>query len=342
MEEKPLLHLLTGEPVSRMPIWLMRQAGRYLPEYRAIREKAGSFLDLCLSPDLASEITLQPIRRFGFDAAIMFADILLVPLALGRRPVFKEGEHPKIEPVRDDKSLGKLRWKIEVLAPVFETLRRMENELPESVTRIGFAGGLWTVAGYMIDGNSATSFNTALAKTGEDTAFLTRLFDILHDATVEYLGRQIEAGAEVLQIFDSWAGLLQGQNFKRWVIEPTRQLVDSIKKEYPAVPIIGFPRGARPDDYKAYLEQTGVDALSLDTDISLSFARNELQPLKPLQGNLDPKLLVEGGDKMRRAVDDIIATMGPRHIMNLGHGVLPETPPEHVTRLVEQVRTWSG
>ena len=342
MEEKPLLHLLTGEPVSRMPIWLMRQAGRYLPEYRAVREKAGSFLNLCLTPDLASEVTLQPVKRFGLDAAIVFADILLVPLALGRKPVFKEGEHPRIEPVRDEKSLGKLRWKIESLAPVFETLRSMESGLPESVTRIGFAGGLWTVAGYMVDGDSASGFSSLLSKTGEDPAFLDKLIDILHDATVEYLGRQIESGAEVIQLFDSWAGLLQGQNFKRWVIEPTRQLVGSLKKEYPDVPIIGFPRGAQPDDYKAYLEQTGVDALSLDQNISLSFARKELQPLKTLQGNLDPKLLLEGGDQMRRAVDEIIATMGPRHIMNLGHGILPETPPEHVARLVEQVRTWAG
>ncbi|MDD5585828.1 MAG: uroporphyrinogen decarboxylase [Alphaproteobacteria bacterium] len=342
MEGKPLLDLLSNRTASRMPLWFMRQAGRYLPEYRELRKRADGFLDLCLTPDLATEITLQPIRRFGLDAAILFADILLVPYALGRKPSFEEGKKPEILPIRSEKDLEKLRWNIGLLEPVFETLSRLEGELPDAVTRIGFAGGLWTVACYMIDGGSAEGFPAATAAEEKNPAFVARLFSLLHDATLEYLGRQIEAGAEVIQIFDSWAGLLRGNAFQRLVVEPTRELVAALKKEYPNVPVIGFPRGALPEDYKAFVEQTGVDALGIDQNISLSFARSALQPVKPLQGNLDPRLLVSGGRDMQKAVDAIIATFGPRHIFNLGHGILPQTPPENVARLVEQVRTWAG
>jgi uroporphyrinogen decarboxylase len=342
MERKPLLSLLSGQPSPRMPIWLMRQAGRYLPEYREVRQRAGGFLDLCLTPDLATEITLQPIRRFGLDAAIVFADILLVPYALGRKPEFDKGGKPRMMPVRGDKELSRLHWNIHHLEPVFETLRRMESELPRHVTRIGFSGGLWTLAAYMVDGDSSSGFGATIEAAKNGQAFLKQLFSILHDAVLEYIGRQIEAGAEVIHLFDSWAGVLQGNDFERWVIGPTRELVRAVKKEYPNVPVIGFPRGALPEDYKAYFEMTGVAALAIDQHISLSYACDVLQPIGLLQGSLDPQLLVEGGENMRKAVDDIIATLGPRHIFNLGHGVLPQTPPENVAKLVDQIRTWAG
>jgi uroporphyrinogen decarboxylase len=342
MEGKPLLDLLSGQSSSRIPLWLMRQAGRYLPEYRELRQKVGSFLELCLTPDLATEISLQPVQRFGFDAAILFADILLVPYALGRTPVFEEEKKPAIVPVRGERDLGRLCWNIRLLENVFETLRRMESELPPSVTRIGFSGGLWTLAAYMVDGGSPDGFKATIEAAKHNQNFLKQLFSILHDAALEYIGRQIEAGAEVIQLFDSWAGLLQGNDFERWITGPTRELVVAVKKEYPNVPVIGFPRGALPEDYRSFFEGTGVDALGIDHSIPLSFARNVLQPIGLLQGNLDPHLLVEGGEKMQKAVDDIVATLGPRHIFNLGHGVLPQTPPENVARLVDQIRTWAG
>ncbi len=340
--DKPLLDLLRGKELIRNPIWLMRQAGRYLPEYRELRKQAGSFLNLCLNPELAAEVTLQPIRRFGFDAAILFADILLVPYGLEQSLTFKEGEGPVLEPITTEKELSKLLWNSEALEPVFQTLRLVKKEIPDETTLIGFAGAPWTVASYMIEGRGKTGFTNALKIAENNPRFMQRLLKVLHQATLEYLGRQIEAGAEVLQIFDSWAGLLNDVQFRQWVIAPTKKLVKAIKAEYPNVPIIGFPRGVSAENYYAYVAETGVDALSIDQNVPADFAIAKLQRVKPLQGNLAPELLVAGGETMRKAVTEILQKFGPSHIFNLGHGVVPETPPEHVAELVQQVRNWKA
>ncbi|MGE3624315.1 MAG: uroporphyrinogen decarboxylase family protein, partial [Bdellovibrionales bacterium] len=253
---KPFLDVLHGKDPDRMPIWLMRQAGRYLPEYRELRKQAGSFLDLCLTPDLAAEITLQPIRRFGFDAAILFADILLIPHALGQKLEFREGEGPHLDPLADDEAIRHLSFDAEKLAPVFETVANLRGRLPERTALIGFCGGIWTVAGYMIDGNSRTEFATAKSWLAENPERFGMLADRLIDASEDYLCRQIEAGAEAIQIFESWAGLLAGGDFDRWVIEPTRELVARIKSRHPAIPVIGFPRGAG-SRYRDYAAKTG-------------------------------------------------------------------------------------
>src|ERR1700733_12255720 len=286
---KPILDVLIGKKPERIPIWLMRQAGRYLPEYRALRAQAGNFLDLCLTPELAAEITLQPIKRFGFDAAILFADILLIPYALGQKLEFREGEGPVLERLDDEKSLAALKFDIEKLAPVFDTLQKVKSDLPGETSLIGFCGGPWTVAAYMIDGTSRENFSHAQSRVVEKPETLKRLIEMLVDASENYLCRQIEAGAEVLQIFESWAQLLSGDAFERWVIEPTRELVSRVKRKFPHVPIIGFPRGAGAH-YRDYAMKTGVDAVSIDQHVSLADAR-ELQSVRPLQGNLDPELL---------------------------------------------------
>jgi uroporphyrinogen decarboxylase len=336
---KSMLSVLSGEKPERRPIWLMRQAGRYLPEYKAVRAKAGSFLNLCLDPEMAAEVTLQPLRRFDMDAAILFADILLVPYALGASLEFQEGEGPVLAPVRNMADLGRLKWHWEKVAPVFETLRIVKSSLAYATTLIGFSGAPWTVACYMIEGRGKTGFGKALefAKSG-DADFLASFFDILHNATLDYLSRQIEAGAEVIQLFDSWAGLLDDAGFRNFCIEPTRKLVSALKLKYPSVPIIGFPRGARPENYRRYVTETGVDALGIDEKITLNFARDELQTVKPVQGNLAPELLVEGGEAMRRGVEDIMRTLGKNHIFNLGHGVPQTTPLENVEELIKIIR----
>ena len=335
---KPLLRVLAGDPLSPPPIWLMRQAGRYLPEYRAVRIKAKTFLDLCFSPELACEVTLQPIGRYGFDAAILFSDILVVPHALGRRVGFIDGEGPKLDPigVHDIAALD-VEAVRNVLAPVFETVRMVRHALPSTTTLIGFAGAPWTVATYMVEGGSGRDF--AMAKRfalGNPDAF-GRLIGCLVDATADYLCGQVEAGAEALQLFDSWAGVLSEPEFRRWAIEPTRALVGKVKAVHPGIPIIGFPRGAGLM-YADFARETCVDALSLDTGMPLSFAQ-ALQARMPVQGNLDPQLLVVGGEAMRDAVRNILNALaaGP-YVFNLGHGIVPETPPENVAELVRIVR----
>jgi len=333
---KPILDVLSGKTPDRVPLWLMRQAGRYLPEYRNLRARAGNFLDLCLTPKWASEITLQPIKRFDFDAAILFADILLIPFALGQKLQFREGEGPVLEKLEDEKSLAKLQFDQKKLQPVFETIEDVKNSLPSATALIGFCGGLWTVAAYMIDGTSRQNFSQAKLWAAEKPDLLDKLIGILLDASENYLCRQIEAGAEIIQIFESWAGLLTGDKFDRWVIKPTRELVARVKRKYPHIPIIGFPRSAG-DHYRSYAENTGIDAVSIDQQVTLDYAK-ELQKIKPLQGNLDPVLLVKGGEDMRQATLAILDKLGPRHIFNLGHGVVPETPPDHVADLVKIVR----
>ncbi len=337
MTDKILLDVLKGKNVNRMPVWLMRQAGRYLPEYRRLREKAGSFLGLCLNADLAAMVALQPVSRFELDAAILFSDILMVPYGLGQQLEFREKEGPFLEPVTPD-NIKNLVWKAEKLEPVFGTMERMKQKLPGHVARLGFAGGLWTVACYMVEGRGKSGFSRVMKTDVECPGFMDRLMDILNDATLEYIGRQIEAGAEAIQLFDSWAGLLKGKRFRKRVLEPTKALIEALKKEYPGVPVIGFPRGARLEDYKKFRDMTGVDALGLDQNVSVDYARAALKGKIPLQGNLDPELLVTGGDKMKESAAYIMDRLGPDHIFNLGHGIRPETPPGNVAGLVDFLR----
>ena len=334
---KPLLKVLRGEVTKHRPIWLMRQAGRYLPEYRELRAKAGSFLTMCYTPELASEITLQPIRRFGFDAAILFSDILVIPHALGLTLDFREGEGPVLQTVVSENDLACLIYNPGKLAPISETLRLVKPQLPVAVTLIGFCGAPWTVACYMIDGNSKNDFKRAKEYAQTKPEFLDKLIRILTDASEQYLSAQIESGAEVLQLFESWAGLLSGADFRRFVIEPTRELVRRIKAKYPHVPIIGFPREAG-DGYTPYIRETGIDAMSIDQHVDLETARRDWQSIKPVQGNLDPEILLKGGAPMRAAIEKILTTLGPQHIMNLGHGILPQTPIAHVEELIRIVR----
>ncbi len=341
---KPFLQSLKGEVMIPPPCWLMRQAGRYLPEYRSIRAQANGFLDLCYSPEKATEVTLQPLRRYGFDAAILFSDILVVPDALGQAVRFQEGEGPKLTPLRTSAQLDALTLDgfQDRLRPVFETVSRLKTAIPTSTALIGFAGAPWTVATYMVEGSGSKDFLEAKAMAYGQPELFQRLIDLLVRATGDYLVAQIDQGAEVLQLFDSWAGALPENEFAKWVIAPTRRLVERIKSERPGIPIIGFPRGAGAL-YQAFVEQTGVDGVSLDTGIPLDWAVKVLQPKVTLQGNLDPVMLVTGGSALDQAVDRIlsICSKGP-FIFNLGHGILQMTPPDHVARLVERVRAWKG
>jgi uroporphyrinogen decarboxylase len=338
--ERRLLRVFAGEALTPPPIWLMRQAGRYLPEYRAVRARVGGFLDLCYSPRLAAEVTLQPIRRYGFDAAILFSDIFVVTDALGQRVDFIEGEGPRLDPIRSEGELSRLnpdatRAKF---ALVCETVARLRQDLPHETTLIGFCGAPWTLATYMVEGQKSADQAQARLWAYRDPAGFQRLIDLLADVSVEYLSGQVEAGADVLQIFDSWAGSLADDQFRRWVIEPTARMVAQLKKRHPGVPVIGFPRGAG-GQAKSYAADTGVDAVSCDTAMPLEFMARELSPCTVVQGNLDPLLLVTGGPALERRVAETQAALSRRpFIFNLGHGIVPETPPENVARLVELVR----
>jgi len=339
---KPFLEALEGRNRGRTPIWLMRQAGRYLPEYRKVRADARNFLDLCYSPDMATEVTLQPIRRFGFDAAILFADILLIPDALGQDVSFVEGEGPRLVPITDGKGLAQLDpTKIhDCLNPVYETVDRLSSALPPETALIGFAGAPWTVATYMVAGRGTPDQKDAKLWAYRDEAGFQALIDMLVEATVAYLDAQVKAGAEALQLFDSWSGTLPAQEFQKWCVEPTTQIVARLNALHPSIPIIGFPKGAGAS-YPVYAESTGINGVSLDTSTPLDWARTALPETIALQGNLDPIHLVAGGDKMRDAVDTILMKLkSERFIFNLGHGIIPETPPEHVADLVEYIRGW--
>jgi uroporphyrinogen decarboxylase len=341
---KPILRVLSGQHCSPPPVWLMRQAGRYLPEYREIRSKANGFLDFCFNPDLAVEATFQPIRRFGLDGAIMFSDILVVAHALGQKVSFPNGAGPQLEPICNAGDLARLsvdEFK-ERLAPVFEILRRLRRDLPATTTLIGFAGAPWTVASYMVEGRGGTGFAKAKRMAYGDPSLFGRLIALLVETTVEYLAAQIEAGAEALQIFDTWAGNLAEAELRRWSLEPLARIVARLKAKYPDVPVILFPRGAGPL-YADFARIPGLAGLSLDSNLPLAWAAAELQPRLALQGNLDPVLLAVGGRAMRREIQRILETLGRGPlIFNLGHGILPETPPEHVSELVEMVRGWRG
>ncbi|HLY58643.1 MAG TPA: uroporphyrinogen decarboxylase [Stellaceae bacterium] len=340
-EDKPFLRAVMGAPVAHHPFWLMRQAGRYLPEYRAIRAKARDFVQLCLTPDLATEITLQPIRRFGMDAAILFSDILLVPFSLGQELAFQEGEGPKLEPIRDRSGLTRLSEALdfERLLPVYETIRLVKQALPPETALIGFAGAPWTLATYMVEGGSSRQFAAIGSWVSRDADGFQVLIDRITTAVTAHLDRQIAAGVEAVQIFDSWAAAALPHDLKRWVYEPTRRIVASLKERWPAVPVIGFPKGIGTATAE-YVRTTGVDMISVDTTLPLDFARDTLQPLAAVQGSLDPELLVTGGTAMKAAVERIVDTLGAgRFVFNLGHGVLQTTPPEHVAALAEQLRS---
>ncbi len=334
--------VLDGEVLSPPPIWLMRQAGRYLPEYRAVRAKVGGFLELCFDPARAAEVTLQPVTRYDLDAAILFSDILVIPYALGRRVWFVEGEGPRLDPI-DEGGIAALGGALSgVLAPVVETVRRVRAGLGEDKTLIGFCGAPWTVATYMIAGRGTPDQAPALAFQREHAADFQRLVDALVSASADYLVAQLRAGADVAQIFDSWAGVLGDDAFGRWSFAPTAAIVQRVKAAVPDARIIGFPKGIG-ERLLRYVEGTGVDGVSLDWTVPLSFARDVLQPKLAVQGNLDPKMLVAGGDAMDRAIDTILEALGHgRFIFNLGHGIVPETPAEHVARLVARVRAWRG
>ncbi len=337
---KPLLRVLAGERESVPPLWLMRQAGRYLPEYRALREKAAGFLDLCFDARRAAEITLQPIRRFGFDAAILFSDILVVPYALGQRVTFVEGEGPRLDALKDPAALQKLRTAVDhaALEPVYETIGRVRQDLSPAVTFLGFCGAPWTLATYMIAGQGTPDQLPARLFAYRHPEAFAKLIEILVDASASYLVRQFTAGVDAVQIFDTWAGILPAEEFERWCIEPHARIVEKVRAEIPGARIIGFPRGAG-TELGRYLDAVAVDAVGLDWTIELEFARSMIQKRRPVQGNLDPLALLAGGTALDRSIDAILAafSQGP-FIFNLGHGVLPETPLSHVERLVERVR----
>jgi uroporphyrinogen decarboxylase len=337
---KPLLRALAGEPMDRPAVWLMRQAGRYLPEYRALRQDATNFLDMCLTPERAVEATLQPIRRFGMDGAILFCDILVVPFALGRSVAFREGEGPVLEPLRTRKEAASLVTDgvAERLGAVYAAITEIQSSLSPETALIGFAGAPWTVATYMVEGGTNRDFAAVKRWALGDEEGFDVLIDRLVDATVAHLSAQITAGAEVVQLFDSWAGVLPERAFRRYVIAPTARIVTALKTRHPGVPVIGFPRGAGLM-YRAYVMETGVSAIGLDSAVPCAIAQRTLQSLVPVQGNLDPLLLVVGGAAMAEAVAAIRASFGGGpFVFNLGHGVLPQTPVENVERLVELVR----
>jgi uroporphyrinogen decarboxylase len=341
---KRFLKALNKEKLDRPPFWLMRQAGRYLPEYRQTRADAGSFLDLCYNPSLAEEVTLQPLRRYDFDAAILFADILLIPDALGQPLAYKEGEGPVLDPVRSAKELSSLSFENlhNRLNPVYETVNRLSGSIPSHCTLIGFAGSPWTVATYMVEGRGSKDYVETKKWAYSDPEGFDQLIDLLVQATIEYLLKQIEAGAEVVQLFDTWAGVLPDDKFERWVIQPTQKIITAIRAKHPNFPVIGFPKGVG-GNLLDFVEKTGVTAVSLDTSASLSWAAREIQPKVTVQGNLDPILLVAGGQAMVDRIHHILETLsGGSHIFNLGHGIIPQTPPENVELLANTVRNWKA
>lgn len=339
MSHKPLLATVMGERQTRPPVWIMRQAGRYLPEYRQTRALARDFLDLCYTPDLAVEVSLQPLRRFDLDAAIMFSDILVVPDALGQKVRFEQGEGPILEPVTEQTIAalqpGRARSH---LAPMFETLSRLRAELADDKTLIGFCGSPWTVATYMIGGRGSTDQAAARLFALRHPEAFAGLMDILVETSIDYLVGQFEAGADVVQLFESWALNLDDAAFETQVIAPNRRIVEGVRARVPNAPIIGFPRGAA-GNLARYAAGTGVNALGLDYATPLDFAAQHLPKGFAVQGNLDPLRLVAGGAQMDERVDAIIAAFADRpHIFNLGHGIVPETPIEHVARLIERVK----
>lgn len=334
----PLLSVLRGHRPSRPPLWLMRQAGRYLPEYRALRAEKGGFLELCYDSESAAEVTLQPIRRFGFDGAILFSDILVVPHALGQDLWFEAGEGPRLAPPLVEAELSSFTKAAARLKPVIETVRRVRAALSPETTFLGFAGSPWTVATYMVAGAGSKDHAAARRMAYQNPAKFEGIIDAIIETTVDYLSDQIEAGVDAVQLFDSWAGSLSPEQFRRWVIAPNARTVKALKARHPETPIIGFPKGAGAK-LVDYANETGVDALGLDETLDPVWAARELPAGMPVQGNLDPLALIAGGETLDRAVDVILEALSGRpHIFNLGHGILQDTPIEHVERLVARVR----
>jgi uroporphyrinogen decarboxylase len=337
---KPLLDVLDHQRRTPPPVWMMRQAGRYLPEYRAVREKAGDFLKLCFTPEFAAEVTLQPVRRFGFDAAILFSDILVVPHALGQSVWFVAGEGPRLDPIADRQGIARLKVEVDqgALAPIYETIRRVKADLSPQVALLGFCGAPWTVASYMIAGRGTPDQEPArLFAYGNPEAFAA-LVEKLVDASASYLTEQLRAGVDAVQIFDTWAGVLPPGEFRRWSLEPTQRIISKVRRQVPGAKVIGFPRGVGAGLMR-YVEEVPVDAVSLDWTTDLEFARDQIQGRMPVQGNLDPLVLVAGGAALDRAIDEILAAFadGP-FIFNLGHGILPQTPIAHVEQMLARVR----
>jgi uroporphyrinogen decarboxylase len=337
-----LVRALRGEALDHPPVWFMRQAGRYLPEYRELRGRARNFLDLCYTPDFAVEVSLQPLRRFDLDAVILFADILLVPDALGQSVRFVEGEGPRLDPIRSRSDVARLDVGRldEHLAPVYETVRRLAAELEGPTALIGFAGAPWTVATYMVEGRGGADALAAKRWAYADDEGFSALIDVLTDVTVRYLVAQADAGADVVQVFDTWAGMLPEQGFRRWCLEPLTIIARRFRAVHPEVPLIAFPRGTA-TRLPALIEETGVDGIGIDTTVSPVWAARILQPHCTVQGNLDPGALMAGGAAMKREAVHILKSLsGGRFVFNLGHGILPDTPPEHVAELVALVRNW--
>ncbi len=344
-DQKTLLRALAGETQDVPPIWMMRQAGRYLPEYRATRAQAGDFLSLCYNPDLATEVTLQPIRRYGFDAAILFADILLIPQALGADLWFVTGEGPRLSTITTEADFAKLGPASDIhetLNPIYQTVRNLAGALPAETTLIGFAGAPWTVATYMIAGRGTPDQGPAHALRQENTALFEALLARITEATIDYLSMQIEAGAEVVKIFDSWAGSLQGADFEKYALEPCRQITSALKARHPNVPVIGFPREAK-EKYIGFAKATGIDCVALDNSVDPEWAAAHVQTEGCVQGNLASRHMVTGGqeliDDTRRIVDAF--RKGP-HIFNLGHGITPDASPDNVQLMIDTVRDRSG
>jgi uroporphyrinogen decarboxylase len=337
-----LLDTLRGRSGDRRPVWLMRQAGRYLPEYRALRADKGGFLELVHDSEAAAVVTLQPIRRFGFDGAILFSDILVIPHALGQELAFLEGEGPHLSPPLVDHALAALEAAPERLEPIYRTVRLVRDQLGPETTLLGFAGSPWTVATYMIAGQGSRDQQAARLMAYRDPAALQTIVDAIVTASVDYLAGQIAAGAEAVQLFDSWAGSLAPREFERWVIAPNAAIVAALKQHHPDVPVIGFPKGAGAK-LPAYAHETAVDAVGLDETVDPLWANQALPAGLPVQGNLDPLLLLAGGAELEAAAHRILdAFAGRPHVFNLGHGIDKETPIAHVERLLAAVRGWRG
>jgi uroporphyrinogen decarboxylase len=338
MGEKRLVAALQGKQTDRIPFWFMRQAGRSLPEYRALREMHKNFLEFCYTPKAASEATLQPIRRFGMDGAVIFSDILVVPHALGVDIRFEEGVGPILTPIRDVASLKTLKGNLtEKLAPVYETLRLTKKNMPKETALIGFVGAPWTLACYVIEGRSSKNFSTLkeLAKT--DREFFTKLMDLLTDSVTQHTINQIEAGAEIIQLFDSWAGMANDEEYRQWIIAPAKKIVQKIKAAYPDVPIIGFPRQSG-SKFEAYARDTGVDAVSVDQTVPLDWIKTKLQPICLVQGCLNNELLADDKQGALSEAKTILATLDKPFVFNLAHGILPHTPVENIQALCELLK----
>ncbi|GGD59910.1 uroporphyrinogen decarboxylase [Croceicoccus mobilis] len=336
----PLFDTLKGSNLAERPVWLMRQAGRYLPEYRELRAEKGGFLALVYDSEAAAEITMQPLRRFGFDGAILFSDILIVPYAMGQDLEFLAGEGPKLSPRLADHALKALEGVPERLSPIYRTVELVKAQLAPEQTMLGFAGAPWTVATYMVNGEGSRDQHDTRAMAYSDPAAFGAIIDAISDVTIEYLIGQIEAGAEAVQIFDSWAGSLSPHEFERWVIAPTAKIVSAVRAKCPGTPIIGFPKGAG-EKLVAYARETRVDAVGVDETVDIAWAARELPENMPLQGNLDPLLLLAGGEALKIRAKFILDACAHRpHVFNLGHGIGQHTPIAHVEALLEVVRGW--